>query len=226
MSDLRAAARMIRKKTMSNKKNQFEKRTAVSEFRAQAEGPRKTISGYAATFNVRSVNFGSPREPVYEVIERGAFKKVLGDDVRALVNHQGGLQTLARTKSGTLRISEDDVGLRYEFDVPDTQAGRDIYEIIKRGDIDKSSFGFRVEPTGQRFEMFEENGVEVVVRTITEFSELIDVSPVTFPAYEDTIVEARGLNEFRAAREESALRNLKIQSEARARQIRLKELKS
>lgn len=218
---------MIRKKTMSSKnKNQFEKRTALSEFRAQADGPKKTIGGYAAIFNSRSANFGSQREPVYEVIEPGAFRNVLSNDVRALVNHQGGLMTLARTKSGTLRISEDNIGLRYEFDVPDTQAGRDIYEIIKRGDIDKSSFGFRVEPKGQRFEMFEENGVEIVVRTITEFSELIDVSPVTFPAYEETIVEARGLNEFRAAREETALRNLKIQSEARARQIRLKELKS
>lgn len=201
------------------KNNQIEKRTAPSEFRAEAEGAKKIISGYAAVFNSRSANFGSKREPIYEVIAPGAFSKVLGDDVRALVNHQGGLLTLARTKSGTLRISQDDKGLRYEFDVPDTQAGRDIYEIIKRGDIDKSSFGFRVEPTGHKFEMFEENGIEVVVRTITEFSELIDVSPVTFPAYDNTIVEARGFEEFRN-------RKSKISAASRSRRIRLLELKS
>jgi HK97 family phage prohead protease len=172
-------------------------------------------------FNKRSVNFGDADYPMFEVIEPGAFRDVLNNDVRALVDHQGGLTTLARTKSGTLKLSEDEIGLRYEFEVPNTQAGRDLVTILERGDIDQSSFGFQVNRDGQRFEDIEEDGKSVTIRTISKVSRLLDVSPVTFPAYPDTVAVTRSFDEHRQTQQLSAL---DLEKEERARQIKLAEL--
>ena len=77
-----------------------------------------------------------------ETILPGAFSEVLGDDVRALFNHDPNL-VLGRTPR-TLRLAEDNVGLRYEIELPETQYGIDLYKSIQRGDIDQSSFAFYV----------------------------------------------------------------------------------
>lgn len=158
------------------------------------EGKAPKVVGYAAVFNRRSENLGSESYPFFEIIEPGAFRQVLKDDVRAVIDHSGGLQTLARTKSGTLKIEEDEIGLRYEFDSPDTQAGRDIVTIIKRGDIDSSSFAFRIGKGGDEFTDLEDDGV---LRTIKPggVSRLYDVSPVTYPAYLDATVVTRSLED-------------------------------
>lgn len=201
-----------------------EKRSNSGEIELREEGKKRTLVGYAAVFGKRSQNFGSDQEPFYEIIQRGAFSEALKGDVRALVNHDSnGL--LGRTKNGTLRLSEDETGLRYELDLPDTQLGRDIHESIKRGDMDQSSFGFRVRSTGQKFEVIDEGGKEVVIRTVTKIDELLDVSPVTYPAYEETRVEARSFEEFKKQREKETLaEERKIEEAARARRIRLLEL--
>jgi HK97 family phage prohead protease len=149
-----------------------------TELRA-VDGPQgPQITGYAAVFNSESEDLGGFRE----TIEAGAFRNsiVTGADVRALVNHDPS-QVLGRSKAGTLRLAEDQHGLRYEIDLPDTTAARDVRESIKRGDISGSSFAFTVPEGGDRWEGNS--------RTLTKV-ELFDVGPVTFPAYPATVTEA------------------------------------
>jgi HK97 family phage prohead protease/HK97 family phage major capsid protein len=154
----------------------------VMEVRA-AEGERR-IEGYAATFN-DVTDLGYFREQ----IAVGAFDGHLADDVRLLINHTG--VPLARTTNGTLRLSVDETGLRYEAQLADTTEGRDLYTLIKRGDISQSSFAFSIED--------ETWDNKANLRTVNKVGRLYDVSPVTYPAYATTTVAAR--NAAAAAKE-------------------------
>jgi hypothetical protein len=156
----------------------------VMEVRA-AEGERR-IEGYAATFN-DVTDLGYFREQ----IAVGAFDGHLADDVRLLINHTG--VPLARTTNGTLRLSVDETGLRYEAQLADTQEGRDLYTLIKRGDISQSSFAFSIEE--------ETWDNKANLRTVNKVGRLYDVSPVTYPAYATTTVAAR--NAAAAAQEQA-----------------------
>lgn len=157
----------------------------LTELRIEQRDDGDVGIGHAAVFDSPSQDLGG----FIEEVDRGAFDGVLEDDVRALFNHDANF-ILGRTKSGTLRLSVDDKGLRYEFDIPDTSAGRDLKVSMERGDIDQSSFGFRVKEDEWR-----ELDDGTVKRTILELERLYDVSPVTFPAYPDTDVAKR---EYRA----------------------------
>lgn len=156
------------------------------EFR-EADDGKLQFRGHAAVFDewteIPSFYGGSFQER----IQRGAFRKVLSDgaDVRFLINHDG--LPLARTASGTMTLKEDTKGLRVDADLAPTQEGRDLSILLERGDVSQMSFGFAVGT--HVIEDDEENGV--VKRTITEFSDLYDVSPVTFPAYEGTDASMR-----------------------------------
>lgn len=137
------------------------------------------LSGYGAVFNESSVPL-----PFKETIAPGAFRKTLSEtpDVRLLVNHEG--LPLARTKNGTLTLSEDAKGLHFEAVLADTQEARDIHALVTRGDVDQMSFAFRVI----RQSWSEDRSM----RTLTEVSLADgDVSVVTYPAYPTTTVEAR-----------------------------------
>jgi len=149
------------------------------EIVARAEGEPATITGYAAVFNQATELWGFK-----EQIAPGAFARALSEnqDVRALLNHDPNL-VLGRTKNDTLTLEEDDHGLKYTVQVADTSAGRDALELIRRGDVDQSSFAFSV-----RTETWEK--AEQLV-TIDEIEMLYDVSPVTYPAYQGTSVSAR-----------------------------------
>lgn len=145
----------------------------------QAEDGTMRLSGYAAVFNDDSVPL-----PFIERIAPGAFRKTLSEtpDVRLLINHEG--LPLARTKNGTLRLAEDETGLYMDADLPDTQAARDLWTLVERGDVDQMSFAFRVIR-----QKWNEGRTE---RTLTELSLADgDVSVVTYPAYPTTTVEAR-----------------------------------
>jgi HK97 family phage prohead protease/HK97 family phage major capsid protein len=147
----------------------------VSEVRA-ASDDTLTISGYAAMFDdVTDLGYFNER------IARGAFDGVMEDDVRLLINHAG--VPLARTTNGTLDLEVDDNGLRYTARLADTTEGRDLYKLIKRGDISQSSFAFTIED--------EEWDRKQNLRTIKRMGSLLDVSPVTYPAYPTTTVAAR-----------------------------------
>ncbi len=158
------------------------------ERRADADGkPSRIVRGYAAKFEKKSNNLGGESHQFFEIIQRGAFDDVLNDDVRALFNHDANL-ILARSKGGegTLKLGVDDVGLWYEFDAPATRAGDDLLESLARKDVDQSSFAFTISKEGQSWEERTEGGVTVATRTIKKIKRLYDVSPVTYPAYEDT----------------------------------------
>ena len=133
------------------------------------------VEGYAAVFD-SVTDIG----PFQERIAQGAFSDVLDDDVRLLINHDG--VPLARTSNGTLELSQDEVGLFYRATLSDTQAGQDLYKMIKRGDINQSSFAFMIG---------EESRDADDVRVIEKVARLIDVSPVTYPAYQAATVFAR-----------------------------------
>jgi HK97 family phage prohead protease len=181
---------------MSNKKyiwenmeNNTEKRfydiTVEQREVAETEDVTTTIVGHAAVFDKLSENLGGFQER----INKNAFDDVLDNDVRAFFNHDPN-HLLARSTSGTLRLSTDNEGLKYEFDVPDTTTGRDLLVSMKRGDITQSSFAFTVEDDSWEVE----NGMDV--RTINKVKRLYDVSPVSIPAYPDAndlVVAQRGL---------------------------------
>jgi HK97 family phage prohead protease len=116
--------------------------------------------GYAAVFNAPSHDLGGFRE----VIKPGAFKRTLADSahVVALNNHNAD-QVLGRVGSGTLRLEEDDTGLRFELDLPDTSYARDLSALVQRGDVAGCSFAFSVRPGGELWE--ESNGQ--TIRTLT-----------------------------------------------------------
>ena len=165
----------------------------VMEVRA-AEGERR-ISGYAATFN-DVTDLGYFREQ----IATGAFEGRTDDDVRLLINHTG--VPLARTTNGTLRLSVDNGGLRYEAELADTQEGRDLYTLIKRGDISQSSFAFSIED--------ETWDNKTNLRTVLKVGRLYDVSPVTYPAYATTTVQARAMASSAEERAEQIQVNVQV----------------
>tara|TARA_R110000803_G_scaffold97074_1_gene165214 strand:- start:36 stop:1340 length:1305 start_codon:yes stop_codon:yes gene_type:complete len=151
------------------------------EFRMEsAEQNGNTIRGYAAIYNSDSEWMGG----FYEQIERGAFDSVLDNDVRAYFNHDENL-LLGRVSSGTLRISTDKRGLFYEVDLPNTTYANDLTELMKRGDINQSSFAFLIEK--DRWE--QRDGT--TYRIIEKVSRLLDVSPVSQPAYPDSTSELK-----------------------------------
>lgn len=152
----------------------IEKRFSAAELRTKG----RRLEGYAALFGTEARIGGD----LVETIAPGAFTNTLANrsDILALVDHDPA-RVLARTRSGTLRLSEDTRGLSFDLDVPDTQAGRDVLALAERGDLGGMSFGFSAvdDPvTGNRREL----------RAV----DLFEISVVAaFPAYADTVVHAR-----------------------------------
>jgi len=170
-----------------------EQRAYDGELKAAVEG--RTVEGYASVFNSMSEDLGGFRE----IILPGAFSNVLDNDVRALYNHDSNY-LLARTTSGTLELKEDDKGLYYRFEMPNTSYGNDMLELFRRGDLSQSSFGFTVEKDSWRMEQGQH------VRYIERVGSLFDVSPVVYPAYASASsglrsAEPKGEGEAEEARE-------------------------
>lgn len=159
---------------------------AELEVRADDGGPNY-ITGYAAVFNARSHDLGG----FVEEIAPGAFSRTLGSapDVRATVDHRGGLTTIGRTRNNTLQLSEDANGLHVRIEPPETQAGRDVLTLVERRDITQMSFMFRVPKGGDEWERLSD-GTNLRRLLDIELNDG-DVSLVTFPAYPQTSAEAR-----------------------------------
>lgn len=168
---------------------QIERRFRAAELRVEkrAEGEMPKVNGYAVVWDSLSVELWGFREKV----KRGAFADSIaaGDDVRALWQHDVNY-VLGRTKSGTLRLVEDDHGLAVEIDPPDTPLVRSFLTSIERGDVDQMSFAFRA--TDDRWDI---DANEQWVRTVLR-AKLYDVSPVTYPAYPATEVGLRAAGTF------------------------------
>ena len=152
----------------------IERRQTIRDLEIRSEGDGMTLRGYAAIFN-------SPSQPLpfTETIEPGAFRDSLKsrNDIKLLWNHETGT-VLGSTRAGTLSVSEDATGLLIEAHLPDTQAGRDAATLIKRGDVNAFSFGFRVANGGDTWI----NSNERVLKRVN----IHEVSIVSWPAYTAT----------------------------------------
>lgn len=161
----------------------------VRELRAIMAGENnlKNIVGYAAVFDKPSEDMG-----FIEYVRKGAFRKAIANsDARALFNHDTDTLPLGRQSAGTLTLKEDETGLYFEIDPPNTTAARDLMISIDRGDIKEASYGFTVAIDEWDWKS------EPPTRTIVEVDQIFDVSPVVFAAFNDTTVALRAMEEHR-----------------------------
>lgn len=165
-------------------KSNVERRNITHEFRVSNEGEPATISGYASLFN-------SPYDTGWwiEQVDVNAFDNVIASnpDCRALWNHNPDC-VLGRTTSGTLHLSIDARGLAYVIDPPATSLANDLMVSMRRKDVTQSSFAFVTKR-----DQWVDNPDGTITRTILEFSELLDVSPVTYPANPATSASSRSI---------------------------------
>ena len=181
----------MKKSKITPKNNEAERRFFSSEMTIEQraagdDDERPTIVGYAAIFDSLSEDLGGFRE----MIDPGAFAGTLGDDIKALFNHDSDQVPLGRTKAGTLELSTDKTGLRVVIDPPATPFGDNVVGAIRRGDIDQMSFGFRTIE-----DKWRETDDGDIIRTLLEVR-LFEVSPVSFPAYPQTQVAVRSLEQW------------------------------
>ena len=164
------------------KKRWYSRRLTDFEIRENGQGSVPTLTGHAAVFNERTELFSN----FFEQFAPGAFTDTIkNDDIRALSSHMWDVDhVLGRTTNGTLRLSEDKVGLAFEIDPPNTQHARDVTELISRGDVTGMSIGFYLD-RDQDYEFEQGDDYELV--TIKR-SRLLEISTVPFPAYESTDV--------------------------------------
>lgn len=193
-----------------------ETRCYMGEVRAEIgeENQATHIIGLGSVFDSRS-------ELMYgfkEIIKPGAFDDVLNDDVRGLFNHDPNY-ILGRTTAGTLSLSVNERGLVYDITAPGTQTIRDlVLAPMQRGDINQSSFAFRVARDGEDWYQDDEG---VIIREIHKFSRLFDVSPVTYPAYQDAGAAVRSMEAWKEARNGGDLQKAVNQKLARERILTL-----
>lgn len=166
---------------MSEERTKRMMRTASTQFNTREEGGEMAIEGYFAVFNsIYEIAAG-----MTESIAAGAFDNTLSDDVRALINHDTTL-VLGRTKAGTLKLHADDRGLWGHITInPNDSDALNLYERVKRGDVDQCSFGFDI--VNEETDFREDGTVHWTIKEV----KLYEVSPCTFPAYEETSIAAR-----------------------------------
>jgi HK97 family phage prohead protease len=172
---------------MENKEKRFVTGSIEIEQRDGVES--RTISGYAVVFDKKSSLLGGKTWGFTETIGRSAFDGVDMSGVIATFNHNFD-NVLARTDSGSLYLTMDDVGLKYSFDSPNTSYGNDLLENVRNGNVKGSSFMFTVRD--QKWTYREEGTDE---REITQVDELFELGPVTVPAYPDTTAAQRSYND-------------------------------
>lgn len=156
-------------------------RAVATDFQTREENNAPHISGYFVVFN--SVSEIGPG--MTESVAPGAFKNTLSGDIRALVNHDSTL-VLGRTKAHTLELREDERGLWGDITInPEDRDAMNLYERVKRGDVDQCSFGFDIvsEDTDYR----DDGSIHWTIREV----KLHEVSCCTFPAYQETNISAR-----------------------------------
>ncbi len=161
------------------------------EVRAEGEGKPKQIIGYGIVYNRETHLWGD----LYEIIRPGAASEFLktNPDIKCALNHLPSSYLFGRTKSGTMKVEEDERGVKYTVTPPDAQWARDAMASIERGDITGSSFTFSVKPQDEKV---TERDDGTFLREIFKFSRIGEMGPVTDPAYVDTTAEARAKAEY------------------------------
>lgn len=150
---------------------------------------RMLVEGYAITFDQPATHqYGSRR--FTETIKRGSLDKTDMKDVPLRYNHNDNFMIMARTRNKSLQLIKDDIGLKIQADLLDTQSNRDLYKGIQEGLIDKMSFAFNVADGGDTW-TFRENET---TREVNNIERLFDVSVVDTPFYDSTSIYARSLD--------------------------------
>ena len=149
------------------------------------------IKGSPVVYNRECVIYENQHFRLTEVIESGAARDALLRAEQVLLWNHDSSKPMAARKNNTLTVREDMNGVYIEADVSGTVWGRDGYEAINSGLVDKMSFGFYVSEDGYTEERFVENGKRCCKRSIKKVDRIVDFSPVTYPAYQDTDVQAR-----------------------------------
>ena len=188
---------------------------------APVAGEGRTISGYAIVWDVDSQVLASWDGSFVETIERGAVDEELiaASDVKALYNHDQ-YHLLARSVNGegTLKLSIDEQGLRFEFEAPNTTLGNDVLELVKRGDLRGCSFAFTAEESDIEYSRDGEQRR----RKVRKLSGLYDVSVVVNPAYTQTSVDARSFDA--PVPEEPKVTAEQLQRQADMRRIEIEKI--
>lgn len=181
-------------KAIEGAERRFFESPVTIEKRAEGDDTLSEIVGYAFKFNKVTNIGGWFREEILP----GAADDVLNDDIRCLFNHNPNL-ILARSVQGkgTLSLSVDNIGLKYSYVTPDRSYAKDLEDAIDSGDVNQSSFSFKSKEV-----IWVSGGDnEPDLRQIKKFEILYDVSPVTYPAYQDTTVAKRSHEAFLANKE-------------------------
>ena len=156
-------------------------RTASTEFKTRDDNGNLAIEGYFAVFD----SVCQITSDMSESIAHGAFDNTISDDIRALINHDTTL-VLGRTKTGTLQLRTDSHGLWGHIDInPNDSDAMNLYNRVQRGDVDQCSFGFDI--INEETEFREDGSIHWTIKEV----KLYEVSPCTFPAYEETNIAAR-----------------------------------
>jgi HK97 family phage prohead protease len=199
------------------------------EIQTRADGDKaQQIGGYAAVFyraDDPGTEYTIPLWDGWTMRERimpGAFDAALksGRDIIALWNHDSG-KPLGRRSRGTLTLTADATGLAYTVDPPGTSWGRDAVEAVTRGDVQGSSFGFRVSSVDET--VTEDAKAKTITRTIRSIGSLVEVSPVSVPAYQATTSQVREDNPDLAAMIDKAAERERAEQAALAEQKRKDE---
>lgn len=184
-------------------------RTASTEFATRDDNGALAIEGYFAVFNS---NYDIA-PGLSESIAPGAFDNTLSGDIRALINHDTTL-VLGRTKANTLQLRTDNHGLWGHIDInPNDTDAMNLYNRVQRGDVDQCSFGFDI--ISEETDFREDGSIHWTIKEV----ELYEVSPCTFPAYEETNIAARTkerdelIKRKNEAWKQSMLKKLKGESE-------------
>lgn len=170
----------------------MEKEIRMMQLRVATPSPtepaKMVVEGYAATINTPTVLYEFDNIKYWEVIAPGAFDGADMTDVAFRYNHSDDMFVMARTRSGTLTLTLDNMGLFMSAELADIQQARDLYTLIQRGDIDKMSFAFSV--------LEESYNQDTRTRTILKIKKLYDVAAVDMPAYDTTSISARSYHEI------------------------------
>ena len=190
---------------MESNSNNIERRYFPGHIETRMDSETKTerFAGIASTTGQEYTLYEDDREMFVEVIAPGAFRDAGKHDIRVLKNHDPNF-LLARTASGTAKVTETPEGLAYEWQNDPTMTyAADLAASIRRGDTNQSSFGFIIGKDNDKWERSTRaDGKTVHKRTILGFRDIFDVSPVTFPANPTTTVQKRDLESALKAWEE------------------------
>jgi HK97 family phage prohead protease len=159
----------------------------------RSEGGEETfkIKGTPVVYNRETVLYESEYIRISEIIESGAARNALLRAEQVLLWNHDSSKPMAARKNNTLTVREDAGGVHIEADMGGTVWGREGFEAIRAGLVDKMSFGFYLKEDGYTEERTAENGKRIYKRIIKAFDRIVDFSPVTYPAFEDTSVSAR-----------------------------------